>query len=99
MYRLSAILLVLAAAACTTTYEAKRQQMQPWVGQTARSFGETNSLVPVSVYDTPTGGRTFIYQKQYPMGVCGITLGTHAVPGNSEWVIYQMASTCPPGAF
>lgn len=99
MYRLSVLALMLVATACTTTQEAKQRQLKPWIGQTARSFGEQNSLVPVSVYDTPTGGRTFIYQKQYPMGACGVTLGTHSVPGNNEWVIFQMASTCPPGAF
>lgn len=99
MYKLSALLLALAATACTTTETAQRDQMRAWTGQTARTFGEVNSLVPVSVYDTPSGGRTFIYSKPYPLGSCGITLATKAVPNNSEWVIVNMASTCPPGAF
>jgi hypothetical protein len=95
-----AFLALLLLTGCTTTEEAMRNDQLAWIGRPVRTFVEVNSLVPTDAYDTPTGSRTFIFRKPGMLGnTCGITIVGKRKEGYSEFVIANMASTCPPGSF
>lgn len=92
------ILLLLLAAGCSTTTDAKRAQVQAWVGQSVQHFAETFSIMPIEVYDTEDGRRTYLFQKPGGYGgSCGVTI--RAVPGRGgAATIAEMISSCPPGS-
>lgn len=88
------VLVVIAAAGCTTTEEAVRRDMSGWIGQPVRSFAERHSIVPDGVNPTAEG-RTYIFRMPGALGgSCGVTIW--AVASGVEYVISNMSTFCPP---
>jgi hypothetical protein len=89
-------MIALSVAGCTTTEEAIRRDENRWTGRPVREFAERNVMTLTDMYNTPTG-RTYMYSRAMGFGACQVAV--LAVPGDGEYVVRSMSSTCPPGSF